>query len=100
MPRLRASCHQRSITRGRPDESGQANPATCTWEWNNRDGRFSPRNPLSPYFGLLARNTPVRLMRSSAEFAGAVSAAAGSSAAAAATPASATVVRASLRFMT
>jgi hypothetical protein len=49
-----------SITRGRPDESSTANPAACTWEWNNRDGRFSPLNPLSPYFGMLGRNTPVR----------------------------------------
>lgn len=49
-----------TITRGRPDESGTANPSTCAWEWNNRDGRFSPKNPLSPYFGLLGRNTPVR----------------------------------------
>lgn len=49
-----------TITRGRPDESSQANPSTCTWELNNRDGRFSPRNPLSPYYGKLGRNTPVR----------------------------------------
>lgn len=29
--------------------------------WNNLDGRFSPRNPLSPYYGKLSRNTPVRI---------------------------------------
>jgi hypothetical protein len=49
-----------TITRGRPDESSQANPAACSWQWNNRDGRFSPKNPLSPYYGQLGRNTPVR----------------------------------------
>lgn len=49
-----------TITRGRPDESSQANPAACRWQLNNRDGRFSPRNPLSPYYGKLGRNTPVR----------------------------------------
>jgi hypothetical protein len=49
-----------TITRGRPDESSTANPSTCAWEWDNRDGRFSPKNPLSPYFGQLGRNTPVR----------------------------------------
>jgi hypothetical protein len=49
------------ITRGRPDESSQVNPGTCTFTLNNRDGRFSPRNPLSPYFGILGRNTPVRV---------------------------------------
>jgi hypothetical protein len=49
-----------TITRGKPDESGQANPASCMWQLNNRDGRFSPKNPLSPYYGQLIRNTPVR----------------------------------------
>lgn len=49
-----------TITRGKPDESSTANPASCSWQLNNRDGRFSPRNPLSPYYGQLIRNTPVR----------------------------------------
>ena len=49
-----------TLTRGRADESGQANPGSGTWEWNNRDGRFSPKNPVSPYYGQLIRNTPVR----------------------------------------
>ena len=49
-----------TLTRGRADESSSANPGTGTWEWNNRDGRFSPKNPLSPYYGLLGRNTPAR----------------------------------------
>ena len=49
-----------TLVRGRSDESSQANPGSGTWEWNNRDGRFSPKNPVSPYYGLLGRNTPVR----------------------------------------
>ena len=49
-----------TLVRGRADESSQANPGSGTWEWNNRDGRFSPKNPVSPYYGLLGRNTPVR----------------------------------------
>jgi len=49
-----------AITRGRPDETSTAVASTCSWEWNNRDGRFSPKNPLGPYYGLLVRNTPVR----------------------------------------
>ena len=50
-----------SITRGRGDESSQVNPATCTFTLNNRDGRYSPRNPTGAYYGILGRNTQVRL---------------------------------------
>ncbi|MGH8869003.1 MAG: hypothetical protein ACRDYU_13540 [Actinomycetes bacterium] len=49
------------ISRGRRDEGGQVDPATCNLSFNNRDGRFSPRNPDGPWFGLLTRNTPVRV---------------------------------------
>lgn len=50
-----------SITRGTPNEGGQVVPASCRFQLNNRDGRFSPRNPVSPYYGLLNRNTPLRV---------------------------------------
>jgi hypothetical protein len=50
-----------SITRGRSDEGTRADPARCTLELNNRDGRFSPRNPGSPHYGQLGRNTPIRV---------------------------------------
>lgn len=50
-----------TITRGRPDESSSVNPSAMTAQFNNRDGRFSVKNPLGPYFGQLSRNTPVRL---------------------------------------
>ncbi|MFI8817453.1 MULTISPECIES: hypothetical protein [unclassified Streptomyces] len=36
-------------------------PSTLGLTLNNRDGRYSPRNPLSPHFGLLGRNTPIRI---------------------------------------
>lgn len=49
------------VTRGKPDESSQANPAAATFELNNRGGQFSPKDPSSPYFGRFGRNTPVRL---------------------------------------
>lgn len=49
-----------SITRGRGDEQGQAQPQRITFVLDNRDGRFSPRNPLSPLFGKIGRNTQVR----------------------------------------
>lgn len=49
------------ITQGQQDETSQVQPGTCQFTLNNRDGRFSPRNPLSPYYGLIGRNTPVRV---------------------------------------
>ncbi|MFD5564534.1 hypothetical protein [Kitasatospora griseola] len=50
-----------SIARGQPDEGASLDPARCTFQLNNRDGRFSPRNPSSPYFGKLGRNQPLRV---------------------------------------
>jgi len=49
------------ITRGHPDEANGINPTVCSLTLNNRSGRFSPRNPLGPYFGNLGRNTQMRL---------------------------------------
>jgi hypothetical protein len=59
-----------TIVRGRPDESsaGTSNPATCTFQLNNRGGQFSPRNPLSPYYGLIGRNTQFRVSAQSDAF--------------------------------
>jgi len=48
------------IGRGRSDEQGDISPSRLGLTLNNRDGRFSNRNPASPYFGLLGRNTPIR----------------------------------------
>lgn len=50
-----------SITRGRPDEASTFDPSSMTFELNNRSGIYSPRNPVSPYYGLIGRNTPIRL---------------------------------------
>ncbi|MFI1472028.1 hypothetical protein [Streptomyces wuyuanensis] len=49
------------ISRGQSDEAGQVERSTCSFELNNRDGRFSPRNPMSPYYGLIGRNSPLRV---------------------------------------
>lgn len=51
-----------TIKRGRPDEWAGVlpPPSTLNFTLNNAAGRFSPRNPLSPYFGVLGRNTPIR----------------------------------------
>lgn len=49
------------ITRGRQDEQAAPSPAQCVVKLNNKDGRFSPRNPTGPYYGLIKRNTPLRV---------------------------------------
>jgi hypothetical protein len=50
-----------SISRGRPDEAQEIPPATCQLTLDNRDGRFSLRNPTGTYYGKLRRNTPLRV---------------------------------------
>jgi hypothetical protein len=50
-----------TITRGRADEQSRTAAQTCSLWLNNRDGRFSNRNPGGAYYGLLPRNTQVRV---------------------------------------
>ena len=50
-----------TIRRGVSDESYRSDPARCSLTLDNRNGKYSPRNPLSPYYGLLGRNTPVKI---------------------------------------
>ncbi|MGW1221468.1 hypothetical protein ACWD6O_13695 [Streptomyces californicus] len=50
-----------TITRGAGDEASALEPSTLEFQLNNRHGRYSPRNPRSPYYGLIGRNTPVRV---------------------------------------
>lgn len=52
-----------SISRGRADEGTRADPGKCGLTIENRDGKYSPRNPHSPLFGLIGRNTPIRVSR-------------------------------------
>jgi len=49
------------IERGRPDEGSRTDPGKMTMVLNNRSGKYSPKNPLSPYYGLIGRNTPIRV---------------------------------------
>ncbi len=49
------------ITRGRANEGKRCDPAKLVCEINNRDGRFSPRNPNSVLYGKIGRNTPIRV---------------------------------------
>ncbi|OSZ58663.1 hypothetical protein OQI_20365 [Streptomyces pharetrae CZA14] len=50
-----------TIERGQPDEAQRTDHSRCSLVLNNRSGKFSPCNPLSPYFGLIGRNTPIRV---------------------------------------
>ncbi|WAL94005.1 hypothetical protein [Streptomyces sp. Je 1-369] len=47
--------------RGIRNSGTAADPATCPLKIDNKDGRYSPRNPMSPYYGLIGRNTPMRM---------------------------------------
>jgi hypothetical protein len=51
------------ISRGRPNEASRIQPQTCSLTLNNADGRFSPRNPNGPWYGIIGRNTPLRVSR-------------------------------------
>lgn len=56
-----------SITRGRSAEGSQADPSKCELALDNRDGKYAPRNPEGPHFGLIGRNTPIRVKQGSAD---------------------------------
>lgn len=42
-------------------EGSQTDRALVTVELRNNDGRFTPRNPTGIYYGLIGRNTPMRI---------------------------------------
>jgi hypothetical protein len=49
--------HQRGIR----NEGAVADPASVPMMLNNKSGKYCNRNPMSPYYGLIGRNTRVRL---------------------------------------
>ncbi|MGW2062810.1 hypothetical protein ACWCO9_19515 [Streptomyces sp. NPDC001937] len=50
-----------TIDRGAADEAATTDPSRCSITLNNRSGKYSPRNPMSPFYGLIGRNTPLRV---------------------------------------
>jgi hypothetical protein len=48
-----------TVSTGRADEAARVQPGSARLTLDNRDGRFSRKNPLSPYYGQLTRNTPI-----------------------------------------
>lgn len=53
-----------TITRGRADEGARADAAQVSLTLDNRSGKYSARNPYSPLYGVLGRNTPLRITAS------------------------------------
>jgi hypothetical protein len=49
-----------TVNRGYSGEQSSQSPGTCTFTLDNTDNRFNNRNPLSPYYRLLSRNTQFR----------------------------------------
>jgi hypothetical protein len=49
-----------TVTAGQADEGAKVDPGKCQLTVDNRDGRFVPRNVLGPWYGQLAKGTPLR----------------------------------------
>ncbi|WP_097865956.1 hypothetical protein [Streptomyces sp. rh34] len=47
-------------TRGRSGEGARVDRASVNLTLKSPDGRYYPRHPMSPYYGRLGRNTPMR----------------------------------------
>lgn len=50
-----------TITEGRGDWGEAVDPGTCQLTLDNREGHFSAYNPLGRWYGLLGRDTPLRV---------------------------------------
>lgn len=61
---------QIQINRGRSDWGQSVDAGRCTFALDNLDGKYSPRNPESIYYGQIGRNTPVRVSVNSGAVAG------------------------------
>lgn len=47
--------------RGQPDESSKLQPTQAKLSINNKDGKYTPRNTMSPLYGKIGLNTPLRI---------------------------------------
>ena len=48
------------FTMGRQGSSTQLSPSTATFTLNNRDARWTIRNPTGPWYGTILQNSPIR----------------------------------------
>jgi hypothetical protein len=51
----------KQISRGRRDQGSATDPAHLSLTLNNKSGKYSPRNAMSPLYGQIGRNTPIRV---------------------------------------
>lgn len=51
----------KDIDVGRRDQGARTDPGKLSLTINNRDGKYCPRNAMSPLYGLIGRNTRVRV---------------------------------------
>lgn len=49
------------ISRGRSDYESDIPPSEANFVLKNTDGKYSPKNPLSPLYGKIGRNQPTRV---------------------------------------
>lgn len=49
------------VEHGARSESGEADVSSLSFTLQNGDGRYSPRNPRSPLYGQIGKNTPARV---------------------------------------
>lgn len=49
-----------SVQHGARSEGGTPDVSSLNFTVKNGDGKYSPRNPMSPLYGLIGRNTPAR----------------------------------------
>ncbi|MFJ5915040.1 carbohydrate binding domain-containing protein [Streptomyces ardesiacus] len=58
---MRVTTSPVTVTRGLSSESStDADPTSCMCDLDSRDDRYAPRNPMSPLYGKIGRNTPFR----------------------------------------
>lgn len=50
-----------TIRRGRQSETATSTASAAVLAFNNKDGRFTPRNPSGAYYPNFQRNTPIRI---------------------------------------
>jgi len=51
----------KQITRGRRDQGQTTDPSRLSLTLNNKSGKYSPRNAMSPLYGQIGRNTQMRV---------------------------------------